>query len=403
MSSINIKAFFKFSKVKITEQSLDIQSKTVFVKVEPQKRYAPVCHICKGHSYSIHSYHERTVRDLNIFEAKTFIQYSYRKIRCPKCGIVVEELEIVEPDMRITRRLANYILELCKYMTIKEVAEHLELDWKTIKKIHKDYLLERYSEEDIGYPKLLAVDEISLKKRHCYLTVIINWETGRVLWIGEGRRYETLKEFFNSLREEQRKGIQAIAMDMWDPYIKAAKECIANASIVFDQFHVVKAFGKVIDKVRNTEYRKADKENKDVIKGSKYILLKNRENLTDEEQPRLKKLLSLNKAITTVYILKDYLKRLWQYKYARCAQKFLDYWCFLAEQSKLRPVIAFARTLKKYAYGIINHCRFPIHTSRMEGINNKIKVIKRKAYGFHDVEYFSLIIKSAFSLQLNGR
>lgn len=382
---------------------MDIQSKTVSLKVEPQRRYAPVCHVCNSPSYSIHSYHERTVRDLNIFEAKTFIQYSYRKIRCSKCGIVVEYLELVEPDLRITRRLANYILELCRYMTIKEIAKHLELDWKTVKNIHKDYLLKRFSEEDIGYPKLLAMDEISLKKRHRYLTVIINWENGRVLWIGEGRRYETLKEFFDSLSEEQRKAIRAIAMDMWDPYIKAVKECAPDASIVFDQFHVVKAFGKVIDKVRNAEYRKADKEGKEVIKGSKYILLKNRENLLGEEKPRLKTLLNLNEAITTVYILKDYLKKLWHYKYAKCAEKFLDYWCSLAVQSKIRPVIAFAKTLKRYAYGIINHCRFPIHTSRMEGINNKIKVIKRKAYGFHDVEYFSLIIKSAFSLQLNGR
>lgn len=397
MSDINIKAFFKFSKVKVLKQSFNVQSKTVSLKVEPQKRYVPHCHVCNRPSHSIHSYHERTVRDLNIFEAKTFIQYSYRKIRCDRCGVVVEDLGLVKPDWRITRRLANYILELCKYMTIKEIAKHLELDWKTVKNIHKDYLLKRFSEEDIGYPRLLAVDEIAVKKRHRYLTVVINWENGRVLWIGEGRRYETLKGFFDSLSEEQRKAIGAIAMDMWDPYIKAVKECVPDASIVFDQFHVVKAFGKVIDKVRNAEYRKADKEGKEVIKGSKYILLKNRENLVDEEKPRLKTLLSLNEAITTVYILKEYLKKLWDYKYAKCAQKFLEYWCSLAVQSKIRAVIEFARTLKRYAYGIINHCRFPIHTSRMEGINNKIKVIKRKAYGFHDVEYFSLIIKSAFS------
>lgn len=403
MSNINIKPFFNFSKVKVTKQNLNIKSKIVSIKVEPQKRYTPVCHICNSPSKSIHSYHQRTVRDLNIFDAKTFIQYSYRKIRCHRCGIVVEDLCLVQPDMRITRRLVKYIVALCKYMTIKEIARHLEIDCKTVKDIHKSYLLKKYSKEDIGYPKLLAVDEISLKKRHKYLTVIINLDSGRVLWIGEGRRYETLKEFFDSLTDKQKKEIQAIAMDMWDPYIKAVKECLPNASIVFDQFHVVKAFGKVIDKVRNTEYRKADKEGKEVIKGSKYILLKNKENLMDEEKPRLKTLLKVNEAITMVYILKDYLKKLWQYKYPKCAQKFLDYWCTLAEQSKLRPVIAFAKTLKRYAYGIINHCRFAIHTSKMEGINNKIKVIKRKAYGFHDALYFSLIIKSAFSLQLNGR
>jgi transposase len=186
-------------------------------------------------------------------------------------------------------------------------------------------------------------------------------------------------------------------MDMWDPYIKAVKECCPRADIVFDQFHVVKAFGKVIDKVRNIEYIKATKQGKEVIKGSKYLLLKNRENLLQDEKPKLRSLLKMNKAITTVYILKDYLKKLWQYKYLKCARSFLNYWCSIAEESKIKPVIAFAKTLKNYACGIINHCRFPIHTSRMEGINNKIKVIKRKAYGFHDIEYFSLIIKNAFA------
>ncbi|MFZ6017719.1 MAG: transposase [Nitrospirota bacterium] len=263
--------------------------------------------------------------------ARTFLFVIYRTVKCRWCGNVVEDLGLMDPCKRVTRRLATYILELCQYMTITEVAEHLGLDLKTVKEIHKQHLIEKFSPEDIGYPRVLAVDEISLKKRHHYLTLIINWEVGRVLWVGEGRKYETL-----------------------------------NAAIVFDQFHVVKAFGKVIDKVRNTEYRKATRESK-------------------------------NEALTIVYILKDYLKKLWQYKYPKCAESFLNYWCSIAVESKIRPVIAFAKTLRRYAYGIINHCRFPIHTSRMEGINNKIKVIKRKAYGFHDIEYFSLIIKNVFA------
>jgi len=397
MSKINVKAFFKFCRVKTMEQAVDIIKKTVTIKVEPDERYSPICHRCKRTIKEIHSYNERTIRDINIFDAKTFISVTYRTVKCGWCGNVVEYLGLMNPYDRITRRLANYILDLCRYMTIKEIAKHLGLDWKTVKDIHKSYLIDRFSNEDMGYPRLLAVDEISLKKRHHYLTVIINWETGRVLWIGEGRKYETLKAFFDSLTEEQRNSIQAIAMDMWDPYIKAVKESCPLAAIVFDQFHVVKAFSKVIDKVRNSEYRKANKEGKEVIKGSKYLLLKNKVNLLKEEKPRLKSLLKLNESITTVYILKDYLKKLWQYRYAKCAEDFLNHWCSIAIESKIRPVMAFVKTLKRYAYGIINHCKFPIHTSRMEGINNKIKVIKRKAYGFHDVEYFSLIIKSAFA------
>ncbi len=397
MSRINIKTFFKFSPMKVVRQVVDTMEKVVRIKVVPDRRYKPRCYRCGSAAKGVHSWRERIVRDLNVFDAKTFIRVVYRVVRCPNCGDVIEETGLIHPYMRVTRRLVNYILDLCRFMSLKEVAEHLDLDWKTVKEIHKRHLLDKFSGEGIGKPRFLAVDEISLKKRHRYLTVVVNWETGRVLWIGEDRRYETLKEFFDSLTDKQRESIEAIAMDMWDPYIKAVKECCPEAAIVFDQFHVVQAFNKVIDKVRNEEYRKADREGKEVLKGSKYILLKKKRNLRKEERPKLKAILEANKSITTVYILKDYLKKLWDYKYPRSAEKFLEYWCSLAMQSKIKAVMEFAKTLKRYAYGIINHCRYPLHTSRLEGINNKIKVIKRKAYGFHDIEYFALVIKNAFA------
>ena len=135
-----------------------------------------------------------------------------------------------------------------------------------------------------------------------------------------------------------------------------------------------------------------------MIKGSKYLLLKNKVHLLPDEEPRLKRLLELNQSLTTVYILKDSLKKLWNYLDPAWAQKALDEWCSMALENKIGPVIAFAKMLKRYAYGILNHCRFPIHTSRLEGINNKIKVMKQKAYGFHDIEYFSLIIRDFFAL-----
>ena len=186
-------------------------------------------------------------------------------------------------------------------------------------------------------------------------------------------------------------------MDTWDPYIKAVKECCPEASIVFDQFHMVKAFGRVIDRVRRQEYHQATSQGKKVIKGSKYLLLKNKDHLLPEEEPRLQRWLELNQNLNVLYILKDMLKKLWDDLDPSRVQITLEEWYQVALESHLKPVIAFAKMLKKYAYGFLNHCRFPIHTSRLEGINNKIKVIKRKAYGFHDLEYFSLIIQDSFA------
>jgi len=171
--------------------------------------------------------------------------------------------------------------------------------------------------------------------------------------VGKGRKAETVKQFFALLSEDEKSSIEAVAMDIWDSYIKAVKGCSPGALIVFDQFHLVSAFNRVIDRVCNREYRKVQGEGKEVLKGSKYILLKNRENLQKEEKQRLREILRVNESISTVYILKDYLKRLWRYRYSLRAKKILEFWCSLARESGLRPVIAFAKTVKRYAYGII--------------------------------------------------
>jgi len=397
MSQIQLNPFFDFCRVKVVEQSFDKEDNLVTIKMQPDERYHPVCHRCQQKVKRVHSTNERMVRDLNCIDAQTTLWIGYRTVRCPRCGHTVEELDCVDPGKRVTKRLANYILSLCPYLTIKEIAEHLGLDWKTIKAIHKEHLQAKFSQGTEGNPRLLAVDEIAVKKRHHYLTVILNWETGCIVWVGPERKYETLKAYFDSLSEEQIHSIEAIAMDTWDPYIKAVNECCPWACIVFDQFHMVKAFGRVIDQVRRQEYQKATSEGKEVIQGSKYLLLKNKDHLLPEEEPRLQRLLELNQNLNVIYVLKDMLKKLWEDLDPVRVQKALEEWCGVALESHLKPVIAFAKMLKRYAYGILNHCRYPLHTSRLEGINNKIKVIKRKAYGFHDIEYFSLIIKDSFA------
>ena len=170
-----------------------------------------------------------------------------------------------------------------------------------------------------------------------------------------------------------------------------------QAKIVFDLFHVVANFNRAIDKVRNSEYRKASEQDKDVFKGSKYLLLKNRKNLkTHEQRQHLKQLLDLNETINTVMILKEKLKHIWTYRSRAWAAKALDSWCSLARSLNEPSVNAFANMLERHRYGILNHCDYPIHNGKLEGVNNKIKVIKRKAYGFHDLRYFTLKIYQAF-------
>jgi transposase len=281
-------------------------------------------------------------------------------------------------------------------MTVREVAEHLGLDWKTVKEIDKLFLENEYGETDYEGLRILAIDEISIRKGHRYLTVVLDYDSGRVVWIGKHRRAKTLCSFFNRMTSRQRRALEAIVMDMWDPYIKAVRKKLPHVKIVFDLFHVVAQFNRLIDTVRNSEYRKASLQDKEVFKGAKYLLLRSKIRKRTERQ-HLKQLLKLNEVINIVLILRDKLKHIWSYRSRTWANKRIDEWCALAHSLKNRELTNFANMLEEYRYGILNHCDYPIHTGKLEGVNNKIKVIKRRAYGFHDLRYFSLKIIQAFA------
>lgn len=401
MYNLKINKYFPFNRVKLIDQRISEDGKESYIKLEANKRYSPKCHICGTKVSGIHSVGNRNIRDLNICSTKVFLESTYRKVLCKTCNrIVVEDLAFFDPYSRITNRLAASVYDLCKVMSIKDVAKYFDLNWKTVKAIDKKFLEQEYKEKDYDNISILAVDEISTSKGHHYLTIVLNYITGRIIYVGKERNKETLDGFFSSLTEQQRESIEAIAIDMWEPYINSIKRNVPNAQIVFDLFHVVSSFGKVIDKVRNMEYKKASEEDKNVIKGSKYLLLSNKSNIRKKEpREQLNELLSLNEPINILMILKDKLKHIWDYKSRSWAINAIEEWCKLAKSVDYEIVHKFATMLEKHSYGILSHCDYPIHTSRIEGFNNKIKLIKRKAYGFHDTDYFGLKIIQAFDNQ----
>lgn len=290
MSNLKINKYFPYNRVKLIEQIITEDGEKSYITTEPNQRYSPKCHICGAKENSVHSIGRRDIRDLDICSTKAFLKTTYRKIFCKSCNrIVVEDLEFFNPCRRITKRLASYIYDLCKNASIQDVARHFNLNWKTVKAIDKEFLEQDYSKKDYDNIGILAVDEISTAKGQHYLTIVLNYITGRIIWVGKERSKETLDEFFSSLSVQQRESIEAIAIDMWEPYINSIKRNVPKAQIVFDLFHVVSSFGKVIDKVRNMEYKKASKEDKDVIKGSKYLLLSNRKNIKKKAKRTFKR------------------------------------------------------------------------------------------------------------------
>lgn len=396
MSTDSIAAFFPFCRVRIIGQTVSTDAGLAEITIGPDQRFRPRCKHCGSPGGRIWSQEVRGIRDLNFASATVLLRFHYRKIWCDTCNrVVVEDLGLVDLYQRVTQRLARTLHELCQVMTVSDVARHYGLNWKTVKNIDKMFLEEQYGQTDYEGLRILAVDEIAIKKGHRYMTVVIDYLTGRVVWMAKDRKKKTLDAFFEGMTDEQKQRLEAIAMDMWRPYITSVQESVGHVKIVFDLFHVVAAFNKVIDRVRISEKKKASKEHQDVFRGAKFLLLKRRVRKHKHRQ-QLQELLQLNETITKVMLLRDKLPQIWRYRYRGCAERALEEWCGLARTLEHPAVTKFVNMLQRHKEGILNHCDYPIHTSKLEGVNNKIKVIKRDAYGYHDERYFSLKVKQAF-------
>jgi len=225
MSDLTIASYFPFRRIKIINQCVEGDATRASIEILPHKGFKPVCHQCGHKADSTHSWTKRSVRDLNLATAEVWLHCHYRKLFCPVCQrISIEELELFDPYIRVTRRLAYYVYQLCQVMTVTEVADHLNLDWKTVKAIDKKFLEQRYGHPDLNRLRILAVDEIAVRRGHQYLTVVIDYLSGRVLYVGKDRKADTLMRFFDQMTPEQQQSIKAVAMDMWDPFIKAIKK-----------------------------------------------------------------------------------------------------------------------------------------------------------------------------------
>jgi transposase len=359
-----------------------------------------ICSGCGNASDRLHDTRERWIRDLPILQAKTWLRLWRRRVDCSLCGRKVEAVPWLDRYSRVTRRLAESVARLAKVLSVKHVAEYFGLGWHTVKQIDKAYLEETLGPIDLSSVELIVMDEFAIQKGHRYATVVVEAESKRVLWVGRGRGREDVRPFFELLGEGGCRRLKAVAMDMNGAYEAEVRAHCPQVEIVYDLFHVVSKYAReVVDRVRVDEANRLrhDKKARKIVKGARWLLLRNSENLkSHEERVRLKELLGANRRLLTVYLLKDDLKHLWDYVYPGAAQRFWEGWYSRAVRSRIEPLKVFARKLKEYLPGILAHCRWPLHTSLLEGINNKIKVIKRMAYGFRDDEYFFLKIRAAF-------
>lgn len=317
------------------------------------------------------------------------------RIECRDCGTEpVIPVPFADPQRSYTRSFERLVLDLRQSMTLKDVARHLGVsDWM-VRDIEKRWLGKHFAKPRLRDLRHIAIDEISTKKGHKYLTIVLDLESGAVVFVGDGKGADALRPFWKRLKASHAK-VEAVAIDMSAAYYQAVTDHLPDAAIVFDWFHIVKLLNDKLSQLRRDLYREAtDQLQKDVLKGIRWLLLKRSENLDDErnETERLNAALRLNESLATAYYLKEYLQQLWDRKTRTGANRFLDDWIGLAEASGIRVLKTFARTLARYRTGILAWYDHPISTGPLEGTNNKIKTLKRQAYGFRDQQYFKLKI-----------
>lgn len=278
-------------------------------------------------------------------------------------------------------------------MTIQDVAAYVKLSWGTIKQIDKTYLEQHYAKPRLKDIQYVAIDEFAIRKGHIYQTVVYDLVSERVVFVGEGRASECLDRFWTRLKSSGAK-VKAVAMDMWPAYINAVTNNLPEAEIVFDRFHVTKKVNEALDQVRKGIYREEEELGlRKVVKGSRWLILKNNDNLNSKKQrDQLTEALAMNKPLAEAYYLKEDLRQLWDQSSYKKAQSFLAAWLKRALNSCATAIHKLAKTIAAHRSGILNWFLHPISTGPLEGINNKIKVLKRKAYGFRDMEYFNLKI-----------
>jgi transposase len=353
------------------------------------------CSACGSSQVISRGQAERCFRSVPIGSRPTTVVFPVPRVECQTCERVRQvDVAFADPRRSYTKSFERFALELSRSMTIRDVALHLNVSWDLIKEIQKRDLLRRYAKPKLKHLRYIAIDEIAVAKGHRYLTVVMDLESGAVVFVGDSKGADALKPFWKRLRPSKAK-IEAVAMDMSKAYWGAVLTHLPKAKIVFDHFHVIKLFNDKLSDLRRTLYREATEiMQKQVLKGTRWLLLKNPENLDAEknEKQRLEEALTLNKPLATAYYMKDDLRRFWEQPGKQFATSFLDGWIRRADASGIRILQQMAKTLAAHRSGLLAYYDVMISSGPMEGTNNKIKTMKRQAYGFRDMEFFKLKI-----------
>ena len=337
----------------------------------------------------------RRVRDLSCGPFRIYLELELRRVRCRHCGAVKQEqLDFLADNPRYTRRMARDVGRRCRDTSIKHVALELHLDWHTVKELEKEYLREQLRRAGEPRPKVIGVDEISVRKGQQYRIVVSDLVRERPIWFdGPDRSQASLERFYEWLGPKRCGRIELAVMDMWEPFAQATAKRAPKAAILYDKFHVIQHLNDALDEVRRSEYaRVVSDDERRFIKGQRYTLLSRRAHLSLPGRRALALLLQANRRLQVAYLLKESFDHLWSYQTEGWAWKFFSNWRESLRWQRLKPYQEFAQMVLRHWDGIAAYCQSEQKVSLgfVEGLNNKIRVIQRRAYGLRDEDYLRL-------------
>ncbi|MBZ0110893.1 MAG: ISL3 family transposase [Thermoanaerobaculia bacterium] len=358
----------------------------VSVAVRPQWKL-PRCGRCGRRAPGYDRCSLRHWRHLCLGKTRMMLTYAPRRVQCPLCGVRVESIPWADGGSRFTWAFEEMVAYLAQITDKTKVTELTGIAWATVGSIVARVVSRRLDPDRLKGLRSIGVDEFSYRKRHRYLTIVVDHERRRVIWAGEGRSAEVLGQFFEQLGEQGRAAIETVTIDMAAGYRKAIREWLPNAQIVYDRFHVQRLASDAVDEVRREMVRVAEgSDEARAIKNTRYALLKNPWNLTNLEHSKLAQIQDANKPLYRAYLLKETLAQALDYSQPWRARDALRRWTAWASRSKLKPFVKLARTIRRHFEGIIAYVRTRLTNGLVEGINNKLRMVARRAFGFHSAD-----------------
>ena len=397
-----IRSLFRFpgyvlKKIRVGPEATDVELKR-------DGRYADKCPEC-GSPLKVNRRDLRCVRDLPIGCSRwVYLRFPIIQGYCAQCKSFVTLLpEGLRPNAQASDRLKAYVSALARHMPLRSVAELMGISESNVYRWDREVLEKTLPPPKLDGLKYLLVDEKAVRRGHNYVTLVMNGESGELLYIAEGKKKESLEGFFAQLNQGQKATVKAVAMDRTGSYYQVVREQLPKADIVFDKFHLIANFNGVIDEVRRSEWRKADREGKAIIKGQRFNLYRPWDTApTEAGKYSLAILILLNINLQKVYVLKEALREVWNYSHRGYAKRYLEKWLGLCEESGLAPVLRFAKGLSKVVDEVVNYTRHGITNGLLEGFNNQVSRIIHRACGVRNMDYLFLKLRQ-LSIEPNQR